>query len=159
MDKTWARASQSVWEMLVVFFSVICAVVPRSQQFWGGLQSGGSRITDTSEFGHSRGSKNKSLKAHYGESSNSRSKQRFPKNNLVRGPTAAQPQRASGDSQRPLHAGYGRSEAKAQGPSGSIGTAREEGGSHHGSETGIMRTVEFSLHVDRHGTDQEVNAM
>ena len=139
--------------MLVVFFSVICAVVPRSQQFWGGLQSGGSHVTDISQFGHSGGSKNKSLQGQYGESSNNKSKQRFTKNSLVRGPTAAQPQRASGDSQRPLHAGYGKSETKAQGPSGSIGTVRDEGGSNHGSESGIMRTVEFSLHVDRHGND------
>lgn len=114
---------------------------------------------DTREFGPSGGSKNKSLRGQYGEPSISRSKQRFSKNNLVRGATASQPQRTSGDSQRPLHAGYGRSETKVQGLSGSVGTVHHQGGSNHGSESGIMRTVEFSLHVDRHDTDKDVTAL
>lgn len=90
-DKTWARATQSLWEMVVICFSVICAVVPRSQQFWGGFKSGGLRIADT------RGSNNKAP-------SNGRSKQRFQMNNWVWASAAAQSRRASGESQRPLHA-------------------------------------------------------
>ena len=142
-DKTWERVTQSIWEMLVIFFSVICAIVPRSQQFWGGLQSGGLRIMNANELGLSSSDKHKSSPGQYAGTSNSRSKQHFSKNNLARGATAARPQRASQDSQQPLHAGYGKSETKVQAPNGSIGAARERGGSEQGSDHGILRTVEI----------------
>lgn len=149
-DKTWERAIQSVYEMLVNFFSVICAIVPRSQQFWGALQSGGMRITNTNEFGPSSGGRYKPFPGQNGESSNNRSKQRFPKNNLVCGATAAGSQRASEDSQRPLHVGYGKSETKVQARSGPIGVARDVGGGDEGSDNGILRTIEIR---------QEINAL
>ncbi|KAL8705822.1 MAG: hypothetical protein Q9225_008004, partial [Loekoesia sp. 1 TL-2023] len=142
-DKTWERGTQSVYEMLVTFFSVICAIVPRSQQFWGALQSGGMRITNTNEIGPSSGGRYKSSPGQNGESSNNRSKQRFSKNNLVRGATAAGSQRASEDSQRPLHVGYGKSETKVQARSGSTGVAHDVGGSDKGSDNGILRTIEI----------------
>jgi len=151
-DKTWERATQSVWEILVTFFSVICAIVPRSQQFWGSLQSGGIQITNANDFELSNGGRYKSSSRHSGQVSNTRSKQRFSKNEAARSTTAARPQRASEDSQRQLfsalHGGYGRSETKVQGPCGPIGAAQDRAGSDQGSDNVIHQTVEFSLRID-----------
>ncbi|KAF2718172.1 hypothetical protein K431DRAFT_315163 [Polychaeton citri CBS 116435] len=47
-DKTWTRATQSIWEMIVISTSVVCSIIPRTQKFWGLLQSGGLRVTDDS---------------------------------------------------------------------------------------------------------------
>lgn len=106
------------------------------------------RITNANEFALSSGGRHKSSPGQFGETFNSRSKQRFSKNSSVRGATAAQQQRASEDSQRPLHAGYGKSETKVQASTGSIGVARDGGGSDQGSDSGIRRTVEISLQID-----------
>ena len=151
-DKTWERAAQSVWEMLVTFFSVICAIVPRSQNFWGGLQSGGMRITNGNEYELSSGCRYKLSPGQFEEDSDRKSKQRFSKNVLVRRATAARPQRASEDSQRQLfsafQAGYGKIETKVQAPSDSIRAAQDRGGSDQGNDNVIVQTVEFTVQRD-----------
>lgn len=151
-DKTWERATQSVWEILVTFFSVICAIVPRSQQFWGSLQSGGIQITNANDFELRSGGRHKSSSRHYGQASNARSKQRFSRNEAARSSTAARPQRTSEDSQAQLfsalHGGRGISETKVQSPCGPTRAAQDRAGSDQGSDNVIHRTVEFSLRID-----------
>ncbi|KAK4502130.1 hypothetical protein PRZ48_005553 [Zasmidium cellare] len=52
-DKTFSHAVVAIWSMVVIFFSVLASVIPRTQKFWGALQSGGTRITgdeDEREF-------------------------------------------------------------------------------------------------------------
>jgi len=49
-DKTTARGMQIFWEICVIFLSVICSVLPRTQQFWAGLQSGRANVETRDEF-------------------------------------------------------------------------------------------------------------
>ncbi len=126
-DKTWKRATQSVWEILATFFSGICAVVPRWQQLWGSLQSGGIQITNANNFELSSGGRYDSSPRHLGQVFNIKSKRRFLIDGAARSTSAARPQRASEDSRRQLfsalHGGYRRSEKKVQTPCGPIGAA------------------------------------
>jgi hypothetical protein len=57
-DKTWERSLQVMWEIFVIFCSVFCSVVPRTQRFWLGLQSGGAIVEARDEYELSSGGSN-----------------------------------------------------------------------------------------------------
>ena len=152
-DKTWARSIQVVWEIIVTFFSVICSVVPRTQSFWAGLQSGRAHVEDRDDFELSKLSGTGGSK--YNRSGNSRDEmrmsqqQRSKDRRFARASDATKPAaRTSEDSERalfPLRPDQGKSLARVHGGATSAFNADEGDGQVHDLSHGILQTTEVTV--------------
>ena len=162
-DKTWQRATQSIWEMTVVFASVLCAVVPRSQQFWGDLQSGGLRAHRINEYELSSGAGYKlsgsgklsgrparqslSHPVRLGGNRSSSSKHDATLESTRR--VGGRPMRTSEDSQRRLFSDWqaplGKTDTTIQAQTYPTTGFARDGGSDPDLDNAIHQTVEFTL--------------
>lgn len=156
-DHNWARAVQCIWEMLVVFVSVLCCIIPRTQKFWSDLQSGGANIHNTTEI-------ELSSSGRYGKRSNGhshstdkpwhRSQDRATQSSKARS-SAMLKSRESEDSERELvealHGDLGKARSRrGTGQDGRGSTVQEtHSRSERNSRNTILDTVEFSMHVEQ----------
>lgn len=158
-DKTWARSTQVIWEMVVAFFSVLCSIVPRTQKFWAGLQSGRAHVEDREGEGIelSSGGGNHYLSgpskgdSHAIRSQTIRSQQnRSRDRRSVHLNANGRPARTSEDSERalfPLRAEHGLSRARVDGGGrqGLPANTNEKEGSDPELDNVIMHTREYTV--------------
>ena len=151
-DKTWVRSIQVVWEMIVVFFSVLCSVVPRTQKFWAGLQTRRAHVEDRdgTELS-SMGGGNSGNRYLSGPSKGRSQPQRSKERKSIHLSNVGRPERMSEDSERalfPLRAEHGLSKARVDGgqKQQSMQTSSvERDGSDQDLDNGIHFTREYTV--------------
>jgi len=147
-DKSWSEAVRSIWEMLVVFTSVLCAIVPRTQKFWSDLQSGGAKIHNTNSIELSSGGRYAAgSSGQFGDKSWPRSQIRPEAGMKGRWSIPPQP-RGSEDSESELvkavHGDPMHSMTRVRG-----GPSRADVRADDDSGNTITHTVEFSMREER----------